>query len=324
MSKETPWVKWAPADFLNGVTDLEPNEGWVYTIILNMIYDKQAGVPLDEARLSRRCRMRPATFRAALDSLLDMKKLTYRDGVLHNDRAKKVIAERAQKSAKSAESAKARWSADDEKGKGNKDGDDANAVRTQPGRIPIEKVEGREKKKKKAAPAKPPAGEDGLLALDGGAAKTPVEQAVDLYNQVAARVGGHRCKGMTEKRKAALAARMNGRGLVVWQEAMTMVEKSQFLCGEKPPKRGEEPFKLSIDMLLRPDNFQRLMEGIYGEDRDPSVDLGGEHPQDWTAERWARVMEIWRVSGAWPDDAGPKPGEPGCIAPSTGDGYDRQ
>jgi hypothetical protein len=41
---EKPWVKWYAGDFLQGVADLEPSEGWVYTVILMLIYD--AGGPI--------------------------------------------------------------------------------------------------------------------------------------------------------------------------------------------------------------------------------------------------------------------------------------
>jgi len=112
-----PWIKWFPGDFLHGVSELEANEGWVYTIVLNLIYDAGGPWPLSVDRLSRRCRLRPSTVQKALDALYDLGKLTLVDGRLTNGKAEKSIKSRQKVSENSAEAANARW--DKERAKSN-------------------------------------------------------------------------------------------------------------------------------------------------------------------------------------------------------------
>jgi hypothetical protein len=123
-----PWIKWFPGDFLHGVSELEPGEGWVYTIVLNLIYDGGGPWPLNLARLSRRCRMRPTATQKALDTLLDLGKLTLIDGFLTNARAVKSLESRQKLVEKSTEAANARWENSRAKAKDNNDPDHADAM----------------------------------------------------------------------------------------------------------------------------------------------------------------------------------------------------
>lgn len=75
-----PWFKCYPSDFLNGVSELSPNEIAVYTICLMRMYDEGGPITFDPERIARRCNMRPTSCRQALDSLLTLGNLT-----LHGD-----------------------------------------------------------------------------------------------------------------------------------------------------------------------------------------------------------------------------------------------
>lgn len=317
--KETPWVKWSPEKFLNGISDLETaNEILVYVIVLNLIYDKQGPWPYSAKKLAARCKLRQPAVEKAVNDLIGEGKLQMIDGCLTNEKAQEVIGQRQGVSEKAQAAANARWQEETGKGNDNKGAEDASASGSHQKSDAIKEEEGRREKKKKASPPLPK-----VLDLDGGPDVSPARQAFDLYNQVAARVGGTVHSDMTEGWRNKLNARMNGRGFPVWQEAMEMVERSLFLCGEAPVKRGERPFKLHLEMLLRPDNFQKLMDGFYGTDREPRA---ADEPLDangWSKTRWSRVMEIWDKTGSWPDDAGPEPGQPGCRAPN-GDSYVHQ
>lgn len=322
MSKATPWVKWFPGDFLHGVSDLEANEIVVYVIVLNLIYDKQAPWPYDAKRLARRCHLRQNVVEEAVDGLISYGKLVLVDGCLTNEKAEKVIGKRQEVSGKAAAAAEARWQEEKRKDKKNNGGGDADALRT--GSEPDAKLEARDQKpeKKKAAPKKAPPPPD--LKLDGGPDVTPARQAFDLYNELAERIDATKALDLTEARRKAINARLNGRGIDVWKEAIEKVERSLFLCGEAKARGERRAFKLSLDMMVRPENFQKILEGFYGEDREPGARDEELDPRDWSAGKWARVLEIWRVREEWPDDAGPEPGTPGYLGPSIGDDYDRQ
>lgn len=321
--KSTPWVKWFPEKFLHGISDLETAyEIAVYTVVLNLIYDKQGPWPYSPKKLGARCKLRVSVVEDVVDGLVAEGKLLLIDGCLTNEKAQEVIGERQGLSEKASAAAHSRWQDEEGKDKKNKDREDADASGSHDKKDAIEEGRGKRESKKKATPKKAPPAPP--LDLDGGPDVSEARKAFDLYNEVADRVGGRRADDLTDSRRTKLNARLNGRGFVVWKEAMDMVEKSLFLCGEVPPKRGEKPFQLHLDMLLRPDNFQRLREGFYGEDREPSDPDEPLDAQGWSKTRWSRVMEIWDKTGSWPDDAGPEPGQPGCRAPMTGDDYDRQ
>lgn len=185
-----------------------------------------------------------------------------------------------------------------------------------------QKPEARNQKLDKDGAAPKP--DDPKLDLKGKPEKTPAAEAVELYNELAGRIGGMRVGSLTDSRRKSLNARLNGRGIELWREALAKVERSYFLCGEVRPKPGERPFRLTLDMLIKPDNFARLMEGFYGDDREPAGQQESEDPRTWSATRWARVMEIYNFGGEWPDGAGPEPGQLGYLGPQTGDEYARQ
>lgn len=44
----------------------------------------------------------------------------------------------------------------------------------------------------------------------------------------------------------------------------------------------------------------------------PAAPLG----LDWPETRWAAAVTIWRADGAWHEDLGPTPGQPGCRVPA--------
>lgn len=317
----TPWVKWFPGDFLHGISDLEANEIVVYVIVLNLIYDKQAPWPYDAKRLARRCHLRQNVVEEAVDSLVDYGKLRLVDGALTNEKAEKVIGKRQEVSEKAAAAAATRWQEESGKDKKNNGGKDADALRT--GSERDAKLEARgQKPEKKKAPAKKPT-PPATLKLEGGPDKTPAREAFDLYNELAERIDATKALDLTEARRKAINARLNGRGIVIWKEAIEKVERSLFLCGEAKG-RDRRPFKLSLDMMVRPENFQKILEGFYGEDREPGPKDEELDPRDWSAAKWARVMEIYRHSGAWNEEAGPEPGQPGYLGPPTGDDYGLQ
>jgi Protein of unknown function (DUF1376) len=40
-------------------------------------------------------------------------------------------------------------------------------------------------------------------------------------------------------------------------------------------------------------------------------------PDEWGADEWATACRLWRDEGSWSTSMGPRPGEPGCMAPPT-------
>lgn len=115
-----------------------------------------------------------------------------------------------------------------------------------------------------ARPAPPPQAEIDLslpLALDRA-----ISESVKLYNARAAKNDWPQCQQLTDRRRAALKARLQDiGGLEGWKVALDRVELSSFLMG-KTERTGEHAnWRFTFDFLLRPDHMAKLMEGGYAD-----------------------------------------------------------
>lgn len=95
--KHIPYFDFYPADFMNGVRGLTPQEVGVYTMLLCRIYEESGPVELHHSRLATYCGMRVKTFTSVVERLIDLGKLLLVDGALHNSRAMAEISNRADK-----------------------------------------------------------------------------------------------------------------------------------------------------------------------------------------------------------------------------------
>jgi len=116
--------------------------------------------------------------------------------------------------------------------------------------------------------------------------------------------------------RAAAAARQLGiTPWEVWQQVLAAIPRSSFLCGRAPPGKGYvKPMTLTIDYVLRPAEFQKILEGAY-DDRpgsgpssyDPST--GRRYGPSEQAGR--SVLERRRARRAQSQQPGDIPGSPG-------------
>lgn len=105
--------------------------------------------------------------------------------------------------------------------------------------------------------------------------KGEVEQAVEIWNGVAARCGLPMAKGATNKRRVSIRARLKEAGLDGWREACVAVERSKTCRG-----LTDIGFKADLDFVSTPSKFQRLREGFYGADAPVSAStLAADAPQ---------------------------------------------
>lgn len=106
---ETPWIKWFPSDFLNGIAELSPHEAIIYTVILNRIYDEGGPIPDEPEKIGRRCNMRPSSAEKAVAALAKAGKIIRARGLISNARAEKEIKSRQKVREKLTQNALARW-----------------------------------------------------------------------------------------------------------------------------------------------------------------------------------------------------------------------
>jgi uncharacterized protein YdaU (DUF1376 family) len=111
----TPWIKFYPSDFLNGVADLDGECIGCYTIILALIWDR--GQPIDDnsAWIARRCGVSTRNWNQRIKpKLMETGKIEVRDGLIGNRRALEEVEKRDQISDARRAAAFARWNAEEQ------------------------------------------------------------------------------------------------------------------------------------------------------------------------------------------------------------------
>jgi hypothetical protein len=115
------------------------------------------------------------------------------------------------------------------------------------------------------------------LEESGGTARE-VEAAVEAWNALADRAGLSKAQRLTDPRKRAIRARLKELGgLEGWAMLMEKVEASAFLTGQVPGRDGREPFRATLDWIIKPQNTTRIMEDSYGQasrNHDPDTGAG--------------------------------------------------
>jgi len=104
----------------------------------------------------------------------------------------------------------------------------------------------------------------------------PHEQVIALYHELLPTCP--RVAEWTDARQTLLRARWrqkakpNGKaqgyasteaGLAYWRRYFTYVAQSDFLTGKTDPKPGRPPFLASLEWLLKPSNFAKVVEGNF-------------------------------------------------------------
>lgn len=90
-----------------------------------------------------------------------------------------------------------------------------------------------------------------------------VLKAYEAWNDLALRCGLPQATTLTPKRVASIGARLSEcGGLDAWATALANIEKSAFLCGET-----DRDFRASLDFLIQPSSFVKVLEGTYGNGR---------------------------------------------------------
>lgn len=106
-----------------------------------------------------------------------------------------------------------------------------------------------------------------------------VKGAYDAYRLLAQQLGAALPTTLNDARKRQIRARLKEvGGALGWQAALTRVAASPYLCGSTHHR-----FAITLDFLLQPSSFTKLMEGFYdprpthgeptdGYRRDPTID----------------------------------------------------
>jgi hypothetical protein len=82
--------------------------------------------------------------------------------------------------------------------------------------------------------------------------------AFSEYNVLADKIGLPQALKLTTDRRKKLSARLDEFGLDGWRQALSNLEASDFCRGQ-----NDRRWKASLDFLLQPGSFTRVLEGVY-------------------------------------------------------------
>jgi hypothetical protein len=109
------------------------------------------------------------------------------------------------------------------------------------------------------------------------------------------------CRVPTERRKAALRARLEEHGEDGLRELLRLVRPSPFLCNEVPPNPEHPNFRVDVDWVLNPSNAAKILEGRYSDKAAPRAKT--------VRERFAEQMKNQPpVAGGGDGSGGPAAG----------------
>lgn len=248
-------------DYARDTKGLTVMEHGAYLLLLHHNYATEQPIPTEPAELYRIAGAMTPAERKAVEKVAEKFFPVNGDGRRHNKRAEEEINRQKEKSQKARASAERRWG-------GNSDGD-ADEMRTHSGG---NASQNQKPERTKLSPAD--AGEG------RGAAATvpncPHEKLIDAYHELmptCPRVvewDGERPKIMRARwrDKAVSKAKNWGytteeQGLACWRKFFAWCGTSKFLTGQAEGRDGAAPFVATLEWLIRPKNFAKVVEGNY-------------------------------------------------------------
>lgn len=146
------------------------------------------------------------------------------------------------------------------------------------------------------------------LSLKKTEAAAEIVEAVNQYNLTAEQLSLSKIIKLTDSRKEHLAVRLRENGPELWAAAMRAVSDSEFLSGRD--RRNGRKWKPDFDWFVKPNNFQKLIEGKYHDGQA----IGAAPAMSEEDVIWTRRMEAWQKK-IWIADWGPAPDMPNCYVP---------
>jgi uncharacterized protein YdaU (DUF1376 family) len=252
-----PWYKHNARDFLDGVSTLTLEERGAYITVLDLIYLRGGPVPDEPRFLAGHCLASVRAWKKLRAALILKGKLFEVNfngqPSLANTRAAAELAPKsAETSAKPQDnsdetSAKVEYNIGETEPEVNEIKDlvpaIVRAVVTES--VPLDRDREVEREQEVS---------DASASSVGGA-----DEAVDLWNALARKLGLPIAKSIDRARKAAIKARLAEGGLDAWREALTAVERSPHCRGE-----NDRGWRADIDFVCQPKSWRRLLEGFYG------------------------------------------------------------
>lgn len=252
-------------DYAKDTKDLSMLEHGAYRLLLDHNYATEQPIPNEIDKLYRIAGARTPAELKAVQAVAEKFFPVNGDGRRHNKRAEQEIARLREKSAKAKGSAEARWG----KASASPNEDhshDQTDMRTHSGGNASQEPK---PERSKASPANAGEGRDSVATVPD----CPHEKLIALYHELLPT-----CTQVIEwsdARKALMRSRWREKGnakpgyrtvedgLAYWRRYFEYVSGSKFLTGKADAAPGRKPFVASLEWLIRPKNFVKVVEGSY-------------------------------------------------------------
>jgi uncharacterized protein YdaU (DUF1376 family) len=255
-------------DYARDTADLSLLEHGAYRVMLDHYYAQRGDMPADLTKLERVCKARTTVERQAVQEVANRFFPINGDGRRHNKRADEEI----QRHVGQVEHNRivGALGGRPRKKPGNNPGGNPEETRvvskTEPGNNPSHS---QKPERTKASPANAGEGRDDVATVPD----CPHEKLIALYHELLPT-----CTQVVEwndQRKAIARARWREKGaakpgyrtvedgLAYWRRFFEYVAGSKFLTGKAEPGRDRKPFVATLEWLLRPKNFAKVVEGTY-------------------------------------------------------------
>jgi len=237
-----PYFNMYPADFEADTSHLTLEEDGAYNRLLRLMWmTPGCSLPDDDAWIARRMRCDADTFARVVKPLIS-EFLEVENGRVFSPRLRReaMLSEQAHQRRVDA---------------GAKGGRKPNPL----------KDNNSPQSNAKAKPKQPEPEPEPVIKIEAKASVVPacdVSEAVNYYNETAARAGWPLVQKINTTRRKAIQVRiMDAGGVEGWRSAVDRAAASDFLCGKVPSSRG--PFFASFDFLTQSSSFTKIMEGNY-------------------------------------------------------------
>lgn len=252
-------------DYARDTADLSLLEHGAYRVMLDHYYAQRGDMPADLTKLERVCKARTTVERHAVQEVANRFFPINGDGRRHNKRADEEI----QKHAGQAESNRIVAEERERKRRELRSLNDGKNDQST-NRSTIEPPSHSQKPERtRTSPANAGEGRDDVATVPD----CPHEKLIALYHELLPT-----CTQVVEwndQRKAIARARWREKGaakpgyrtveegLAYWRRFFEYVAGSKFLTGKAEPGRDRKPFVATLEWLLRPKNFAKVVEGSY-------------------------------------------------------------
>lgn len=271
----TPFFPLYVADYQADTAHLTTEQHGAYLLLLMAAWSRGGRLPADEKKLARIARVSARRWHLIADDVLEFFELE--DGEVVSKRLEREHQKAVSKSAKRSAAGKRGVAA-----KALKNNKTAQAIARANAQANL-----------KHSPEPEPYRDTNVSLVDS---------AVEAYRSICVPAGLPDIRGMTDKRRSALLARLQAEGSDAWVEVCRKAASAPHLTGQ-----NDRSWKANFDWLTNPNNFLKVIEGNYDRSDDDKPRPPTNARQAATDARRAALLSAANAAAGSSDRGGEGP-----------------